>query len=1279
MSLLKSIKGFFSTNSNAANIEEAADFSKTPKLNLNRNALQRFFNKCDIHNQDVIDKLCDYIETGNEEILLKISPKAAHWNFTPFEKHHLFHTAFNDQSYVLGCFRLGKMIEHLQPNDYNLSHLYGDQASPVWWRASFTYALLESKNKDEQAGNHPHKNYKMTINDLHQLANLGGATITDILDIFVNDLFGDGITNEVKKIENINQWFIDNKLAITSLAKQLNDEQLSQFFTILSCLNLGNDYIDLLIATTMHGAKTARKKALMALITADKDLIEKKLTDVYDEQTPANRILLVIAAIALFNNDAANLLNHWLSVETSAKPKEFIEQQLAFLNTKTSNSEVITQDSCLSYTALDGSVITAPPHNVDDEIQQSQIAFIEDIYYQNFLQAIENYNAYLNNAQILRDQALRGQNDSGFYPYLEDKLNAQAAITQLKNTMNGKIEKAEDLIYAMKLLEKTGFDNTGISNFINNPALTLYQLLALLKVVADDPYFYLVCNLQSSNPLCAALTRKVEEIGDWRIMERIWTQKLNQPSFIEQFLSDGENKKLHYKFFTYCYEKLGENAFSYLIIDNIKTFDEVFGLSPVQAQYNYDINNAFFLLKLLHMPPKRYATAIMLLATGNKIMNIGVVTKNIKMQARRLLNNMQELDPAIAKLLQNGQQNVRASAAAWLASRNAKKEIPTLQTALKIEKSEVARAAYLCALKQLGDDVSNFLAPKILLLDAKRGLAKTKIKSLDWFPLEQIPQAHWKNGNVVDPIILQWWVTLAAKLKQPKGNAMMTLWLDQLKPEDANQFGLFVAQAWFAYDTPTYGLDDAQAYAARLVDLSHTNPQSFASQYPQYDYLLSLHDDEMLFESIVKMEKGGYKNNGADTKGILALTTKVKAAHIATLGANYLKKHSKRAAQAKAILDMLAANATPIALQIILAASNRIKQRSVRDYAKLALEEIADKNDCSLEDLMERTIPTAGLDENGEAELECGNGRVFKLKLNQSGALILLNDEGKEVKSLPNAKGDNKDDKDLITEAKKFIIDAKKELKQVFTFQTARLFEDMCFERLWSTADWQAYIYDHPIMRNIVSKLIWIGIDHDKNQISFRPLEDGSFTDSSDNAISLNNIEHIKLAHITLLEDAQAKAWRQHLADYEVKPSFLQLRDDRPIFTDEMTTLNQINDRKGFMIDSFNLRTIANKYGYERSEQEEAGWFTSYQKPYRSGNLVAKIHFTGNSLPETNRVTAITSLSFLHDAGIGFYGIYPIAIRDVPPVLLAEALADYHAIAASGTGFDPDWQKKTSF
>jgi hypothetical protein len=72
------------------------------------------------------------------------------------------------------------------------------------------------------------------------------------------------------------------------------------------------------------------------------------------------------------------------------------------------------------------------------------------------------------------------------------------------------------------------------------------------------------------------------------------------------------------------------------------------------------------------------------------------------------------------------------------------------------------------------------------------------------------------------------------------------------------------------------------------------------------------------------------------------------------------------------------------------------------------------------------------------------------------------------------------------------------------------------------------------------------------------------------------------------------------------------------------------------------------------------------------------IEFTGNGLPEQNRTVALVSLSFIKPGGdTGRRDKLPLA--QVPPVLVSECYDDMRVIAADGSGFDADWEKKSSW
>ena len=88
--------------------------------------------------------------------------------------------------------------------------------------------------------------------------------------------------------------------------------------------------------------------------------------------------------------------------------------------------------------------------------------------------------------------------------------------------------------------------------------------------------------------------------------------------------------------------------------------------------------------------------------------------------------------------------------------------------------------------------------------------------------------------------------------------------------------------------------------------------------------------------------------------------------------------------------------------------------------------------------------------------------------------------------------------------------------------------------------------------------------------------------------------------------------------------------------------------------------------------------FMRYERRYDGVGLVVGIEFSGSPLPETNIPAALLDLSFQKVRRGGGYGGAAVPLGEVPPVLLAESWADLHAMAAAGSGFDPDWEKKNS-
>jgi hypothetical protein len=265
---------------------------------------------------------------------------------------------------------------------------------------------------------------------------------------------------------------------------------------------------------------------------------------------------------------------------------------------------------------------------------------------------------------------------------------------------------------------------------------------------------------------------------------------------------------------------------------------------------------------------------------------------------------------------------------------------------------------------------------------------------------------------------------------------------------------------------------------------------------------------------------------------------------------------------------VLAAIGTGSALQVILGAANRTKQRSVQTYAAELVEAVAERNGWTAAQLADRTIPTGGFDASGEQDLDCGEDRTYRLRLDEEDAVIILNADGKEVKALPAARID--EEQPLIDAAKKQLANAKKEVKQVLAAQSERLQEAMCLARTWERSEWENFVAGHPIVGRLAARLVWQGLDAEGQPLAtFRPLGDGSYSDAADNDVGVADFTSIRPAHSALLDATTIAAWRKHLVDYAVASPFDQLGRDLPQLAEDQRKQRTIADRVGWMIESF--------------------------------------------------------------------------------------------------------------
>jgi hypothetical protein len=789
----------------------------------------------------------------------------------------------------------------------------------------------------------------------------------------------------------------------------------------------------------------------------------------------------------------------------------------------------------------------------------------------------------------------------------------------------------------------------------NNAEMTLWHLCRARSVEAcrTKNQNWLVGNLLSGHgAIAAAIHARLTKGLDLRSLTTMMPQSLEPKALAIHALSVGLS------------EDLSPGLIWPYLAAHFDVFDQALGQAAATEFREPPILNALNRLSLFPKLPARYFNTVLAHALSSK--------KSVNKPARALLLDIDGIEQRLLPFLSDGKQDVRSGVAETLGAIGADGTVEPLRKALGKEKSELVRATLLGALRRLQADISSYVSPEILIREAAGGLKGKKAKDIGWFPLDTLPALSWAGGGAVPSDVPRWWIALAGKLAQPRGNALFSLWLDQLTPDSAEALGRHILGSFLRYDATHCSEDEANAYAKAHAQQRYEQYQDYAKRwnnefYRSYTY-------EKAFADLRATRLAVYPNNAQADRGILGLATRAEGTFAVQMVRTYMRDHYTRTAQVKALTEYLSGNTSPAALQMLLSIARRHRTNAVQVLAQALVERIADERGWTTDELGDRTIPTAGLDERGILDLEIGS-RLYQARLDAEDVLTLYNPDGKVVKNLPQVS--EGPDKESAAEAKKALSNARKELKQVHEFQAKRLYEALCIGRRWQLAEWRRFLLEHPIVGRLVQRLVWLGLDAQGEIVgSFRPLEDLSLTDSGDNAVDLASFTAVQLAHRSLFTAEQSAAWKQHLADYKIEPLFNQL--DRPVLARAAGAA--IEDRTGYIIEAFKLRSAAQRLGYERAQAEDGGWFTQYIKPFTGIGINAVIEFTGSPLPEENRAVALLEAKFVRarKGQRSGYGAQ-IALNEVPPVLLSEVWNDLHQIASAGSGFAADWRNKVAW
>jgi hypothetical protein len=683
--------------------------------------------------------------------------------------------------------------------------------------------------------------------------------------------------------------------------------------------------------------------------------------------------------------------------------------------------------------------------------------------------------------------------------------------------------------------------------------------------------------------------------------------------------------------------------------------------SSSRQDWHTDEHALYAAIATLPTPPARLVDRLYTLAVGAR--------KSDRAPAQAALARDSRRTARAAAALQDGKGDIRLAAAQWLARIADRAARPALQAAWQKEKQDVVRGALLDALIAVGEDAATYLDPARTAAAAAKFVATGLPASLAWLDWAALPELSWaSSGEPVPAAVVQWLCGTAVKAKSPEPDAVLRHYAALFDAAARERLAAHLLTGWLREDVRPIPLAEAEARAAQVAASHH---RWYSAQSGPYSGM-SLEELTAALTASYAREPAG---SAIASKGLLAVVAACGGRDVVPLTERYLREwYGQRAAQGKALIAMLAWVEHPSATQLVLAIGSRFRTKSFQEEAARQAGALAERKGWTVDELADRTIPTGGFDADGVLELPYGP-RAFTAVLRPDLTVELRDPDGKVIKALPPPR--QSDDAERAKESKKAFAAAKKELKTIAMLQAQRLYEAMCTERSWPAADWDRYLLRHPVAGPAVRRLVWVSSAGDGPPVIFRPLDDGSLTDSGDNDVKLPDGARVKVAHDSVLSPDEVAQWTAHLADYEVTPLFQQLGRGVHAVTPELRSKRELTDFTGHCLEAFALRGRAGKLGYTRGQSEDAGWFYTYEKRFPTLGITAMVGFTGNPLPEENRLVALKELSFRRETSDGRRA--ELTIGDVPAVLVSECWQDMRLLAAEGTGYDPEWEKSTEF
>ncbi len=372
----------------------------------------------------------------------------------------------------------------------------------------------------------------------------------------------------------------------------------------------------------------------------------------------------------------------------------------------------------------------------------------------------------------------------------------------------------------------------------------------------------------------------------------------------------------------------------------------------------------------------------------------------------------------------------------------------------------------------------------------------------------------------------------------------------------------------------------------------------------------------------------------------------------------------------------------------------RVKYDVARRLIEKAMNEAAERNHVSREDLEAMAVPAFGLDAAGVRVERAGDCEA-RLTLEREGPSLTWSRGGKALKSVP------AEVKEEHAELLKDLSRTVKELEGQIAAQRFRLERQLLSQGTCSKERWKPWYLDHPLVSHFATRLIW---EFEDGGVTCTAIPwQGKLVDWTGNAVQPSPRARVRMWHPIRSDVQTILSWRCWLEDHQVRQPFKQAHREVYLLTDaERETATYSNRFASHIIRQHQFVSLCRERGWKFKVM---GDWDSHNTPaleLPQYNLRAKfdVEFPEAEGDEstsahgvylaigTGRIEFVTLKAEEPKTGTGPFGLpWPrkfrglqrgsaLRLEEVPAPVFSEVMRDCDLfVGVTSIGMDPAWSQ----